>query len=89
MTILLTDEQFAAVRECLESIDNQWFADVLAILDAAPTQSAVPLTVEQIKEMSEEIWGAELDYKHLAEIKFARAIEAAHGIAAPQPKTGE
>lgn len=44
------------------------------------------LTDEQIKEVSEDQWGVELDYQHLDEIHFARAIEAAvikalaHGV---------
>ena len=50
--------------------------ELRAALKAQPVQPA-PLTDEQIKEMSETIWGSELDYKHEAEIKFARAIEAA------------
>ena len=35
------------------------------------------MTDEQIIEASEDVWGSELDYKHLAEIKFAQAIIAA------------
>ena len=36
-----------------------------------------PMSDEQIIEASEAVWGSELDYKHLAEIQFARAIIAA------------
>lgn len=35
----------------------------------------VPLTDARIKELSEGIFGIELDYQYIAEIKFARAIE--------------
>ena len=40
----------------------------------------VPMTDDQIKELSEAIWGSELDYQHTWEIEFARAIEAHHKI---------
>ena len=73
--------QVALVEKCMvamnENADRGEKAEAeLAKLKAQPVQPA-PLTDEQIKEMSETIWGSELDYKHEAEIKFARAIEAA------------
>lgn len=45
---------------------------------------AQPLDAGYIKGLSEDIWGSELDYQHENEIKFARAIERAHGIGAKE-----
>lgn len=45
---------------------------------------AQPLDAGYIKGLSEDIWGSELDYQHENEIKFARAIERAHGIEAKE-----
>lgn len=58
---------------------NKYEGGAPMLLNTAPPKRK-PLTDEQIKEISESIWGGELDYRFVAEIKFARAIEAAHGI---------
>lgn len=51
---------------------------MLDVAEAPPQRK--PLTEGEIKEISESIWGSELDYKSEAEIKFARALEQAHDI---------
>ena len=58
-----------------------WLYETRALY-TAPQSAAEPLTEGYIKELSEEIWGSEIDYQHLNEIEFARAIETAHGIGA-------
>jgi hypothetical protein len=43
----------------------------------------VPLTDEQINQITAEQWGAGLGAPYAAYRAYARAVEAAHGIAAP------
>ena len=54
--------------------------EVIDLYTAAQAQAgAVPLTDEQLAEMMRETWGcASIAQRHA--MKFARAIEAAHGI---------
>jgi hypothetical protein len=44
MTILLTDDQAAKVRERLEYIDSQWFAECITLLDGAQRVEVVGWT---------------------------------------------
>jgi hypothetical protein len=50
---------------------------------AQPAPARVPLTDEQIDRITTEQWGAGLGAPYAAYRAYARAIEAAHGIAAP------
>jgi hypothetical protein len=48
-----------------------------------PAPARVPLTDEQINQITAEQWGAGLGAPYAAYRAYARAVEAAHGIAAP------
>ena len=51
---------------------------------AAPTQSEVPLTDAQICVLVDSYYDSDA-----TPIELIRKVEKLHGIAAPQPKTGE
>ena len=75
---VLTDDPGKAAR----ARGNGLHVEALCLTTPQPTQAqagAVPLTDEQLAEMMRETWGcASIAPRHA--MKFARAIEAAHGI---------
>jgi len=75
------------------TVDASWRVVGPLYLGAAPqpAPARVPLTDEQIDRISAEQWGRGLGAFYAAYRAYARAVEAAHGIAAPgapdaQPK---
>ncbi len=69
----------AADELCRLHVENASLRAALAKWGTQAQAGAVPLTDEQLAEMMRETWGcASIAPRHA--MKFARAIEAAHGI---------